>query len=213
MDLLHILGSNIILYHIDTYCQLVENEVSQLLGKKRQYKVSNNLPKTQRIALRELQQDLSIVVQSVDKGGAIVLQDRDAYIGEIYRRLDNVDFYQKLTGNPISDFKNRIHSVLSHYLDTGDISKHKYEYMKVGHRVIPVIYTLPKVHKNYDTVPPGRPIISGIGSLTEKISSFVDYFLKPHVFSLPSYVRDSSDFFACVKIFGRSRGGFLFSDF
>ena len=73
--------------------------------------------------------------------------------------------------------------------------------MKVDCPVTPVIYiyTLPKIHKNFTTVPPGRPIVSGIGSLTEKISSFVDYFLKPHVLSLPSYVRDSSDFIQVLQ--------------
>ncbi len=58
--------------------------------------------------------------------------------------------------------------------------------------VTPVIYVLPKIHKDL-TNPPGRPIISGIGSLTEKISTFVDFFLKPVVFTLPSFVKDSID--------------------
>lgn len=35
------------------------------------------------------------------------------------------------------------------------------------------IYVLPKVCKTPQ--PPGRPIVSGIESLTERISSFVDY--------------------------------------
>lgn len=52
--------------------------------------------------------------------------------------------------------------------------------------------SLPKTHKNVQT-PPGRPIVSGIGSLTDHASKFVDAFLMPHVCSLPSYIRDTTD--------------------
>ncbi len=70
--------------------------------------------------------------------------------------------------------------------------------MKVDYPVTPVIYVLPKIHKDL-TNPPGRPIISGIGSLTEKISTFVDFFLKPVVFTLPSFVKDSIDMIKIKK--------------
>ncbi len=70
--------------------------------------------------------------------------------------------------------------------------------MKVDYPVTPVIYVLPKIHKDL-TNPPGRPIISGIGSLTEKISTFVDFFLKPVVFTLPSFVKDSIDMIQFLK--------------
>lgn len=39
--------------------------------------------------------------------------------------------------------------------------------------------------------PPGRPIVSSIGSLTEHL---VDLFLKPLVTNLPSYIRDTMVF-------------------
>ncbi|XP_072048770.1 uncharacterized protein [Amphiura filiformis] len=39
-----------------------------------------------------------------------------------------------------------------------------------------------------------RPIISGCGTATEKISLFVDQHLKPYVKTLPSYVEDDNDF-------------------
>lgn len=66
--------------------------------------------------------------------------------------------------------------------------------MMVNFPVIPVMYILPKIHKKFTDVPPGRPIISAIGSMTEKISAFVDHHLQPLVISLPSYVKDSMEF-------------------
>lgn len=51
---------------------------------------------------------------------------------------------------------------------------------------------LPKVHKSLES-PPGRPIISGIGGLNEKVCEYINYYLQPFVLQLSSYVRDSSD--------------------
>ncbi|PIK58362.1 hypothetical protein BSL78_04750 [Apostichopus japonicus] len=52
-------------------------------------------------------------------------------------------------------------------------------------------YLLPKIHKPGN---PGRPIISGNGSPTEKISLFVDHFIKPLVPQINSYIHDTPDF-------------------
>jgi hypothetical protein len=42
---------------------------------------------------------------------------------------------------------------------------------------------------------PGRPIVSAIGHPTEKISELIDFHLRPHVEYLPSYLRDTTDYF------------------
>ena len=66
--------------------------------------------------------------------------------------------------------------------------------MKTDQPIIPVIYTLPKIHKSQTVPLVGRPIVSGIGSLTNNVSTYVDHLLKPWVTSLSSYTRDSIDF-------------------
>ena len=50
---------------------------------------------------------------------------------------------------------------------------------------------LPKLHKKGC---PGRSVISGCGTPTEKISEFVDYHLKALVTTIPSFVKDTNDF-------------------
>lgn len=57
---------------------------------------------------------------------------------------------------------------------------------------MPCFYMLPKIHKNLEQ-PEGRPIISGNGSLTEPCSQFVDFFIKPLVRDLPSFIEDTTD--------------------
>ena len=59
----------------------------------------------------------------------------------------------------------------------------------------PLFYLLPKIHKpKIDDITSGRPIVSGCGSPTEKLSQFLDYYLKPIVQTIPSYIRDSKHF-------------------
>lgn len=50
---------------------------------------------------------------------------------------------------------------------------------------------LPKVHKNL-MQPPGRPIISGMGSITEPASKYIDFHIKPLTMALPAYIRDTT---------------------
>lgn len=183
---------------LDTYCRLVEKDVSLLLNKKREYKVFNNLTIEQRTELASLKDDKSIVIQNADKGGAIVILNRSAYDEEIKRQLSNNTFYRFLNHNPTKDFQTRITHKLDQFLEAGEISKPEYNFMKVDFPVTPVLYTLPKIHKAYTDVPPGRPIVAAIGSLTENISAFVDHFLQPLVTSLPSYVKDSMDFIKLI---------------
>ena len=52
-------------------------------------------------------------------------------------------------------------------------------------------YLLPKIHKENN---PGRPIVSAIGHPTEKISEFIDFHLRPFVESLPSHIKDTTDY-------------------
>lgn len=123
----------------------------------------------------ELKRDSAIVVKPADKGGSIVVMDLSDYDHEVNRQLSNQLFYQKLHSDPTEVFKKTIHSQLSDFLEYGDITRKEFEFMKIDYPTRPVIYTLPKIHKNLEK-PPGRPIISGIGSLTEKYQHLLTFF-------------------------------------
>ncbi len=73
----------------------------------------NNLPEAQRLELNSLKTDKSLVIQSADKGEAIIIMDRTAYEAEIHRQLSNSTFYRKLQKCPpalllctVDSFKN-----------------------------------------------------------------------------------------------------------
>ena len=48
---------------------------------------------------------------------------------------------------------------------------------------------LPKINKLNN---PGRPIMNGIGSITEKISAYVDQQIRHLVPRIPSYLKDTT---------------------
>ena len=48
--------------------------------------------------------------------------------------------------------------------------------------------------KTNGILPPGRPIISGIGTLTEPLSGFIDSVLNPLISKIPSFVQDTTHF-------------------
>ena len=50
-----------------------------------------------------------------------------------------------------------------------------------------------KLHKN------PIPIVSGIGGITERISSFLDHFLQPVLITIPSYLKNSSELIELIK--------------
>ncbi|XP_053568388.1 uncharacterized protein LOC128657974 [Bombina bombina] len=80
--------------------------------------------------------------------------------------------------------------ILDEHLYVNEVKRQlhdKNQYEKLG-----IFYILPKLHKNMQC-PPGRPIVSGIGSITEKIGEYVDKHLRPFLLTLPSYVKDTTD--------------------
>ena len=58
----------------------------------------------------------------------------------------------------------------------------------------PEFYGLPKIHKMFSNFPPLRPIVSGYKSCSNRLSEYLDSFLKFQAQKCNSYVRDTKDF-------------------
>lgn len=178
---------------IDTFCRLVEKEALDLCMQNDVNTVYPNLLQSEKKALMELMNNETIVIRNADKGGAVIVQDKKAYVSEIERQLCDSDVYKCLSSDPTHKFCDEIKCVLKRAWREGEINEDEYKYMTPANPKRPVLYTLPKIHKDLQN-PPGRPIVSGIGSVTEPMSQFVDSHIKDLVHSLPSYLRDTMDF-------------------
>ena len=51
----------------------------------------------------------------------------------------------------------------------------------------------------HNILPPFRPIISGIGCLTENMSTYVDKILQPFPKKIPSYIQGTTQFLNCIS--------------
>ena len=65
------------------------------------------------------------------------------------------------------------------------------------------------IHKEPFDNPPGRPIISGIGTLTEPASKYIDSFIKPYVQQLPSFIEDTTDVLNKISVLTNLQNHFL----
>ena len=176
---------------------------SEVLGSESK-KVTPNLTKEERESIKELKKlqiEGQIVIKPADKGCGIVIMDRKDYEEESYRQLNDklnvggkkIPYYQKTNLNKLKDQYKLLQKIIDEGVEKGHISK------KTAKQLLPksskpgTFYLLPKMHKKYIKIPKGRPIISGCGSNTERISAFLDSQAKMFVPKIKSFVQDTPD--------------------
>lgn len=171
------------------YEKVVLSKVDQLYQKKR--KIYYNFTKEEKSAIRDLRSNNSIIIKPADKGGALVIQNRASYVTEVLRQLNDNQFYLKIYDDPTHNIQQRIDTLLYIGQEADYLTPKEKAFLTVSHPIIPTIYMIPKIHKSLQN-PPGRPIVSALGSLLEPLSKFLDVFLRPFVIKINSYVQDST---------------------
>ena len=173
---------------LETYVQAVN---SQVLSSDTPITTHDNLPREERKALTSLKNRTDIIIKPADKGSAVVVMDRQQYIDEAMKHLDNRSHYTSLDSDPTSDFSEQIQLTLDDMKAREHLSIKAHKFLSPTNAKPARFYLLPKIHKPGN---PGRPILSGNGSPTENISLFVDHHIKPLVPLAPSYIHDTPDF-------------------
>ncbi|KAJ1193338.1 hypothetical protein NDU88_002636 [Pleurodeles waltl] len=157
-----------------------------------------NLSKDESMALKSLKNTRTITVKPCDKGGGIAILDTNLYMDNMENMLQCPVFYKSIPGHPEIKLKRSIKTTNLEALEAGVICKKEFDFLTPVHTGIPIIYGLPKIHKDASN-PPMRPIVSTIGSAIEPLSKYVDTFLKPMVALLPSYIRDTGHFISKIE--------------
>ena len=123
--------------------------------------------------------------------------DKEAYLQEAMRQLTDKEIYQPLPKDPTSAIIKKVNQSILETHRKGNIDDVTKDYLLAsGDERAGRFYLLPKLHKKGC---PGRPVISGCNTPTEKISSFVDYHLRPIVPTINSYIKDTNDFLRKLK--------------
>ena len=102
-------------------------------------------------------------------------------------------YYRKTSEKAIKDQFKKIQNIIEEGVDQGYFSK------DFGKKLLPLkpkpsnLYLLPKVHKKFNKIPKGRPIIAACGSNTERISWLLDSLGKDSVKKQTSFIEDTPD--------------------
>lgn len=168
------------------------------LKQQHWHEIPSNLNTSQIKALKSLQKCSDFAIKQSDKGGNIVLMTHTQYQSMFLTILNNPNWYQPISPTLTYTFASEIRDFCTGAFLEGLIDRDTLKFLVPKLPRTPTFYSLPKTHKNVQN-PPDRRIVSGIGSLTDNASKFVDAFLVPHVRSLPSYIRDTTDLLKHLK--------------
>lgn len=178
-------------------------------------KEDNNLTTEEAEALKNLKNNRDIIIKPADKGGATVILNRDSYLKEAYRQLNNTKYYVRLLKPLYHDNAKKIRDIINNLKFYNYISYEQYKYLSGPKDYKPRnFYLLPKIHKDkskwpWPDMPEGRPICSDIDSETYRISSYIDSFLNPLSCRHPSFLKNSYEFVSKIRNFCVERGWLL----
>ena len=181
---------------LDTFLDAVGHD----LFKLKPAPVRDNLTTRERHASKVLSRRTDIVIKSADKGSGTVVMDRDWYINECLRQLNDTKFYKLLDNDITTDIQNRI-LIYTERMNRDDIINEGTKRFLIQTDSKPGrFYILPKVHKQGN---PGRPVVSSNSHPTERISQFVDHHLKPLVQTTQSFIKDTTHFLNKLEQLGQ----------
>ena len=135
------------------------------------------------------------------QGSAVVVWDREDYLKEVSKQLEEKDVYEEVQNDP-NTLINTIMRALEKIRTRGDFSNDALNYFLVKDPKFDRFYLLPKIHKRFHNLL-GRPVISNCGFFTENISSFLDHHLQPIAQKVNPFVKDTNHFLRKIKSLGQ----------
>ena len=147
----------------------------------------------------------NIVIKEADKGSGVAVWDREDYISEANRQLEDRQVYEEIEVDPTVNLGKTINSRLNELREEDPGLEEVTDYLPVKDSRLGRFYLLPKIHKGLSSVK-GRPVISNCGTVTEHISEYLDHHLNALVSQSRSYVKDTNHILSTilVKILGTS---------
>ena len=164
---------------------------------------ASNLPDDLLDELSRLRDNEEVTVLPADKGGKWVIVPTHKYIAEAERQLQDPLRYEETSNDIDKATGRRLTVLLKHLRNNGFISTREFRaLLPPGDYQPRRFHLLPKVHKESwpdPAMPPGRPIVSDVNSVSRQCASFVELFLAPIAQSAPSYLRDSHHLLAVLE--------------
>ena len=139
--------------------------------------IKNNLSKKEKGLLNLLANDKNIVIKPNDKWGEIVVMNTDDYEKACLDILTNTEYYEELSYDPNDQYKQSIRKEMDKMWQMDCITDLEHFTLNDG-SCTPLYDGLPKLHKVFTLFPYFQPIYSGSNSCTNRLSEWIDSFLK-----------------------------------
>ena len=142
----------------------------------------SNFSKEEWQSLRSLVDDRNIVINKSDKGACVVVWNRNDYIIEAEKQLNNKSVYKNVIFKEkiLQDLAEASNNIFESIRGNGKMTEKQLKYFTIAHKKatnLGKMYLLPKIQKRLFNVP-GRPVISNCGSPIEKVSEFLESHFK-----------------------------------
>ncbi|XP_070532933.1 uncharacterized protein [Ptychodera flava] len=182
----------------DQFLEMFITTTNEAISNHSNYKtkVKDNLTKSERTVLKSITSRNDWVIKPADKGSAIVIMDKEHYITEANKILDNKEHYKRLKSDPTNKINTAIKAAINDEYQQGYTTKQTRDFLICSDPRPGKFYMLPKIHKKGI---PFRLIISTINHPTQGISEYIDYHLQPLAANLPSYVKDTTHFLQLLQ--------------
>lgn len=193
--------------HLEQYISCLKGSAA---SNKKESNIRDNISKQERSAIDSLRNDTSIVTKQADKGGAIVIMDKEHYKRMVNDHVNNLDFYSETNISEDAKTMRKINNFTEKYKES--LTSKEKDYLTKFEMKHSNFYGLPKIHKSkeiqegiqlqnssYIKLPEPhdlklRPIVAGPACPTHRLSNLLDIILKPLCPHVNSYIRDDIDF-------------------
>ncbi|CAF3367010.1 unnamed protein product [Rotaria sp. Silwood2] len=170
------------------------SEISTFIQKWKKPNKSN-MNKNELKLLKEIKSIEDIVIVQADKGGKIVVMDKNEYMKKIEEKLNDLNVYEQVKKDPTTIIKTEISKKVTKMLNQNKITdQNKYYLTSIDD--LPKIRGQPKLHK-VDI--PMRIVTCSRDTITSPISQFIFKIIKELRTTLNGVVCNTSNFIKNIR--------------
>ena len=184
---------------LNRYKQFVHNMSSHTLSPTEYSLLSKGLffiPTPRETVQHDLEADIANMANDIRRRYFFRRTDATSHIRHPFK---DTSIYESLNGDPTIEASNDIHNFMDKLKEHGYIDETTHSFLKQEESPkTQRLYFLKKLHKTPISV---RPIVSGTGGITEKVSAFLDHdhFLQPLLTNIPSYLKNSTELIELIS--------------
>ena len=180
---------------LDHYIELTKNNVNDKLPELLT-KSEPNLTRKAKAAIKTLKNNQQkLTIKPADKNLGIVIMNTDDYLLQCSKLLTNEATYRLAQTYPKENISRQLtNTLVSFHSQLTNYNSKLYQFLqpKPNHTLVPKFYGIPKIHKQYDTLPPMRPIVAHNNSLLNPTAKLLDHLLQPIAQAYPDYLHNST---------------------